>query len=66
MKKNEQRLRTMWDIINCTNMHLMGVQERNKKTYFKKMVNIFPNLLKNINYAYGKLNKLQNKRDSHQ
>ena len=48
MKENKQSLRNLWDTINCTNIKIMGVLEREKgaKRIFKEIiVENFPNLI---------------------
>lgn len=54
MKKNEQVLRAMWNIINQTNMHKGNTRRRGEKGAEKKrvkeiMTENLPNMIKNIN-----------------
>ena len=41
MKRNEDRLRDLWDNIKCTNIHIIKVpekEEKKKKKYFQKKI----------------------------
>lgn len=54
MKKNEQVLRAMWNIINQTNVHKGNTRRRGEKGAEKKIVKEImtenlPNMIKNIN-----------------
>ena len=52
IRKNEERLRNLWDNFKCSNIHIMGVLEEKRKrkkvkTYLKKiMKENLPNLAK--------------------
>ena len=53
MKRTEDSLRVLWDIIKCTNIRIMGVPEEEKKKGYKKIfeeiiVENFPNMEKEI------------------
>ena len=71
-KKNEDRLRSLWDIFKCTNIQIIGVSKREEeeqdiKNLFEKiMKENFPNLVKEIGIqvqeAHRVLNKLDPKR----
>ena len=36
MKRTEDSLRVLWDIIKCTNIRIMGVPEEEKKKGYEK------------------------------
>ena len=36
MKRNEDTLRDLWDNIKCTNIHIIGVPEEEKKKCMRK------------------------------
>ena len=53
MKRTEDSLRDLWDNIKCTNIHIMGVTEEEKKKGYKNIfeeiiVENFPNMEKEI------------------
>ena len=53
MKRTEDSLRVLWDIIKCTNIRIMGVPEEEKKKGYEKIfekiiVEIFPNMEKEV------------------
>ena len=40
MKRNEDRLRGLWDNINCTNIHIVGVPEGEERKDLRKYLKI--------------------------
>ena len=49
MKRTEDSLRVLWDIIKCTNIRIMGVPEEEKKKGYEKIfeetiIEDFPNM----------------------
>ena len=51
-KKNEERLRNLWDITKCTNIWTIGVPEgEEKEQEIEKIIKEnFPNLVKEIDF----------------
>ena len=68
-KKNENRIRNLWDISKCTNIQIIGMPEREEEEqeienlFEKIMKENFPNLVKEIDIQVQEVQRIPNKFD---
>ena len=68
-KKNEERLRSLWDISKCTNIQMIGVTEGQEEEqeienlFEKTMKENFPNLAKEIDIQVQEVQRVPKKLD---
>ena len=69
IKKNEERLRNLWDNFKCSNIRIIGVpeggeEEQETENLFEKiMKEKFPNLVKEIDIQVQETQRVPNKLD---
>ena len=66
IQKNEDSVRSLWDNFKCTNIHIMGVLEGEKReqkieNLFEKMTENFPELVKEIVSQVQEVQRVPNK-----
>ena len=62
MRKNESNIRDLWDNIKCTNLHIIGIPEREEKRGLKIFEEI---IIENLPNMGKEIIKSRKHRESH-